>query len=257
MLFDSALTRDDFHRLYGVLPRERVLLYECPRMNIATNVERQAARRRWIGDNETRLVVGYLGGLNERKGYRRIERALRDDNFLFLLMGGQYSKDYVAPGLEGRMKAVGLVKDTDAFYAACDVLIVPSYYEAFGLVTYEAAVRGLPVIVTPEVGALPHLKEFGAGLEWQTGRTAGTHGAGSSSQSRAISRWRPADGRSAISPADRGEAARSLRADPNRTSALPLLGAVDLAAAVVRGEQGRRAFFGSRFQGVWIRWEFR
>jgi glycosyltransferase involved in cell wall biosynthesis len=167
MLFDSALTQEDFHRLYGKPPREEVLLYECPPLDLASDAERRAARAKWVGVDERRFVIGYLGGLQERKGYRRIENAVRKDDSLFFLMGGQFCDGYVADGLSGRMKAVGLVRDTASFYAACDVLVVPSFYEPFGLVTYEAAVRGTPVIATPEVGAMQHLKEFGVGLEWQ------------------------------------------------------------------------------------------
>ena len=78
-----------------------------------------------------------------------------------LLMGGQYTDGFVAPELAGRFRAVGVVTDTDSFYAACDVLVVPSYFEPLGLVAFEAAARGLPVIATAEVAALPHLLNCG------------------------------------------------------------------------------------------------
>jgi glycosyltransferase involved in cell wall biosynthesis len=168
MLYDSALTRDEFHRLYGPCPREDVLVYEFPSLNVATDVERAAARRRFLGDHDHagRIVIGYLGGVQERKGYKRLLAALKDSPDLFLLMGGPYCKDFNPPELRGRIKAIGLTADTAGFYAACDVFIVPSLFEPLGLVAFEAAARGVPVIATQEVGALPHLLEFNAGERW-------------------------------------------------------------------------------------------
>jgi glycosyltransferase involved in cell wall biosynthesis len=166
MLYDSALTRSDFHRLYGPCPDEDVMVYAAPQPRMITAEERKAARIALLGGETDRIVVGYLGGLHERKGYRRLVKAVAADPRLFLLMGGQYSQDFSSDELGGRYKALGLVSDIAKFYAACDVFAVPSHYEPLGLVALEAASRGLPVIATPEVGALPHLLEHGAGLEW-------------------------------------------------------------------------------------------
>lgn len=166
MLFDSELTRKDFQRLYGLPPREQVLLYSSPPLDIPSEQERREARRKILGLEYKGIVVGYLGGLHERKGYRRLIQGLQGDNDTFLLMGGQYCDGFTVPSMPGRFKAVGLVSDTAAFYAACDIFAVPSYYEPFGLVALEAAARGLPVVATAEVGALPHLLEYGAGVAW-------------------------------------------------------------------------------------------
>jgi glycosyltransferase involved in cell wall biosynthesis len=166
MLYDSELTKREFHRLYGELPREDVLVYDFPAVNFATAEERAAARVKFLGGEEKRLVVGYLGGLQERKGYKPLLEAMAKEPGLFLLMGGSYTEGFVDERLAGRMKAVGLVEDTAGFYAACDVLVVPSVFEPLGLVAFEAAARGIPVIATEEVGALPHLVEHGAGFAW-------------------------------------------------------------------------------------------
>ena len=81
-------------------------------------------------------------------------------------MGGNHCDGLDIPELSGRFRSLGLVSDTAQFYAACDVAVMASLYEPFGLVALEAASRGVPPIVTPEVGAWPHLKEFGAGEVW-------------------------------------------------------------------------------------------
>jgi glycosyltransferase involved in cell wall biosynthesis len=166
MLYDSAMTRDEFHRLYGKCPKEDVLVYDFPPLKIAREEERAAARKRIFGNETPAIVLGYLGGLHERKGYKRLIAALRGQRDIHLLIGGSYTENYCPPELKGHVRSVGLVSDTATFYAACDVLAVPSLFEPFGLVACEASARGTPVIATPEVGALPHLLEFSAGECW-------------------------------------------------------------------------------------------
>lgn len=173
MLFDSALTRREFGRLYGQPARQEVFLYEVPAVNFPTSAERAQARSELVGASRREIVVGYLGGLDERKGYSLLRNALRGEKDLFLLMGGPHSQGAVAPELGERFKSLGMVKNTEQFYAACDVFIVPSLFEPFGLVATEAASRGLPVIATDEVGALPHLLEFGAGARWEPSEPLG------------------------------------------------------------------------------------
>jgi len=71
------------------------------------------------------------------------------------------------PALRGRYKGLGQVRDAATFYAACDVLIVPSLFEPLGMVTFDAVARGIPVVATPEVGSLPYALAFNTGLEWK------------------------------------------------------------------------------------------
>jgi glycosyltransferase involved in cell wall biosynthesis len=172
MLFCSDLLRREFARLYGMPPSQDVLVNPCPPVDFPTQEQRAAARQTLVGDFPG-LVVGYIGGLQERKGYKRLVPAIEADASLFLLMAGAYTDGFSTPLLGNRCRALGLVNDVASFYAACDVLAVPSLFEPLGLVAFEAAARGVPVIATEEVGALPHLLEFGAGIEWKPGRPLG------------------------------------------------------------------------------------
>jgi glycosyltransferase involved in cell wall biosynthesis len=54
--------------------------------------------------------------------------------------------------------------DKEHIFAAARVFILPSYSESFGNAVLEALQRGLPVIVTPEVGAAEVVKASGGGL---------------------------------------------------------------------------------------------
>ena len=169
MLYNSKLTRQDFCGLYGKPPKEDVLLCAFRPFQGITEEERQAARLALVGPEHRGPVIGFLGGRDIRKGYTRLIEALPDQKDLFLLMGGLYCEGLEIPSLAGRFKALGLVSDTARFYAACDAFAAPSLYEPLGLVAFEAAARGVPVFMTEEVGALPHMLEYGTGVTWRPG----------------------------------------------------------------------------------------
>jgi len=171
MIYCSELVQQDFHRLYGKLPREEVIVNACPPISVPTAEERSEARRALLGKTSDKIILGYLGGVDERKGYRSIVTALDGQDDLFFLMGGRGSDKFAAPSLEGRYRGVGLLKHDQlaTFYATCDVVVVPSLFDPCPLVVFEAASRGVPVIATEGVGNLPNLLEYKAGSEWRAG----------------------------------------------------------------------------------------
>lgn len=171
LLFVSPLLRDEFTADYGTLACPDVLLNMCPAPDFPSDEERQAARAEWAPEAENKLILGYLGGVDTRKGYRELLGALENegDREIFLLMGGPSSENWDYAPLQGRFKAVGLLDDLKSFFAACDAFIVPSRFDPCPLIVGEAAARGVPVIATPKVGGLPTLLECGAGVGWQAG----------------------------------------------------------------------------------------
>ena len=54
---------------------------------------------------------------------------------------------------------VGPVDDPVPYYAAADALVLPSFYDPFGLVVLEAAACGLPVVTSRVNGASELLSE--------------------------------------------------------------------------------------------------
>jgi D-inositol-3-phosphate glycosyltransferase len=54
-------------------------------------------------------------------------------------------------GVEDSIAFAGRIdhKDLPLYYNAADVMVMPSYYESFGLVSLEALACGLPVVATP------------------------------------------------------------------------------------------------------------
>lgn len=173
VLFVSQLLRDEFARLYGAPQKGEVLVKAPPPAQIPTPAQRHEARQKWAPEAGNRLVVGFLGGTQKNKGFERVVRALENQDELFLLFGGPNAAGFEPPQLRGCFKNVGFVSDVRDFYAACDVFIVASLFEPLGMVAFEAAATGVPVIATQGVGAWASLEHYGAGALWREGQDLG------------------------------------------------------------------------------------
>jgi glycosyltransferase involved in cell wall biosynthesis len=115
----------------------------------ATRSEERA--RLGVGDDE--LVAVFVGGDWERKGLRyAIEALARAPGWRLLVVGGgdeQAERARAAQfGVEERVTFAGRTPDPRPYYVAADAFVLPTAYETFSLVTYEAAAAGLPLLVT-------------------------------------------------------------------------------------------------------------
>ena len=115
-------------------------------------------RRHSIGKDAS--VVMFVGGDWERKGLACaiIALSLMDCPKAVLLVVGEGDIDAFRQiarerGLEGRVIFVGLEKEVWKYYAASDVVVLPTLNEAFGRVVLEAMSMGLPVLVSSLAGA--------------------------------------------------------------------------------------------------------
>jgi UDP-glucose:(heptosyl)LPS alpha-1,3-glucosyltransferase len=94
------------------------------------------------GDWRRKRLMLLLGALT-RLGNRRCRLLVVGDDQIPFYRG-------VAErlGLGDRVVFCGFQPDIEDFYAAADIFVYPSSYEAFSLVTLEAAGAGLPLVVT-------------------------------------------------------------------------------------------------------------
>lgn len=93
----------------------------------------------------------FLGGDWERKGLRDAISAVAGvpDVELVVVGAGNQSpmREHAARvGAAGQVRFVGRSAEPERWYQAADLLLFPSRYEAFSLVTLEAAASGLPII---------------------------------------------------------------------------------------------------------------
>lgn len=66
--------------------------------------------------------------------------------------------------LGGTVVFPGPTKEPEAFYSACDVFVLPTFYDACSLVVFEAMAAGLPVITTRYNGAAGIISERRDGI---------------------------------------------------------------------------------------------
>ncbi len=120
-----------------------------------------------FGINERDFVLLFVGGDWERKGLEYIIRSLPFLSFqrVKLLVVGEWSSRGCLTELSRNLKIsdqivwIGKSCTVRKFYAASDLFIFPSFYEAFSLVTLEAMASGLPLLATRINGAEDLIKE--------------------------------------------------------------------------------------------------
>ena len=99
------------------------------------------------------LLALFVGGDWHRKGLRYAIEAVAAAPGWRLAVAGEgdsagFARIAAERGAADRVIFLGKVSEPHALYAAADAFIFPSHYEAFSLVTLEAAAAGLPLLVT-------------------------------------------------------------------------------------------------------------
>lgn len=161
----SRAEAEDLARTYG---RVRARLEVIPngvdleRFRPPSPTERAAARTR-LGLGEEERVALFIGHEFDRKGLSFAIRGLRHaEGVLLLIVGG--SDDIIAAanaeaksvGVGQRVLFLGPRYNLRPYFAASDLFVLPSAYEANALVVLEALASGLPVVTT-RVGFAPEV----------------------------------------------------------------------------------------------------
>ncbi|MHA1568998.1 MAG: glycosyltransferase [Alphaproteobacteria bacterium] len=121
-----------------------------------------------------RLRLGFLGRLHAKKNVDVLIRALGTlPAGVTLSVGGDGPAEMRAGlrrlagecGVGDRIDWLGFVADGDkkGFFAAIDVLVMPSAYECFGMAAAEALVHGVPVIVATRTGIAEIVRQYDCG----------------------------------------------------------------------------------------------
>jgi glycosyltransferase involved in cell wall biosynthesis len=136
----------------------------------ATRVNRARVRQRWrIPEDAT--VTLFCAKLQPWKRPHDVLAAfaLANVSGAYLVFAGdgpsraQLEDEARSLGVADRVRFLGFVNQSGlpSVYRACDVLVLPSEYEPFGVVVNEAMLCGLPAIVSDRVGARYDLVEEG------------------------------------------------------------------------------------------------
>jgi glycosyltransferase involved in cell wall biosynthesis len=129
--------------------------------------------RKELGIPDDAVVIGIVGQIQPLKGHAELVEAslqlvAKLDRVQFLVVGspppGEEAAAFAASlrstarGLEraGRFHFAGFRSDTPAIMKAIDILAIPSWTEAFGIVAVEGMAAGCAVVAT-DVGGLPEI----------------------------------------------------------------------------------------------------
>lgn len=117
----------------------------------AADAEAKRALRLRLGLPADACLALFVGGDWERKGVRDAVAAIGPlaDVHLVIVGGGDAGAMRETAARAGATERVHIVAPTATpqdYYAACDCFVFPSRYEAFSLVTLEAAASGLPIV---------------------------------------------------------------------------------------------------------------
>jgi glycosyltransferase involved in cell wall biosynthesis len=164
--FVSPFLLQEFTRLYGSSTGGWVLPPPAPAWRPVTYSERSAARQRWQVPGD-RLVVGYLGGDDHRKGIADVAR-LAGTGDVFVLAAGHGTDKLAWSGGRG----LGFV-DPNTVLEASDVIVAPALFDAAPVAVLEAVARGIPAVVGKATGWAEPLARAGAGVVWNGGELLG------------------------------------------------------------------------------------
>jgi len=160
---------------YYNAPVDKIRIVPCGvNLELFKPLDKTSARR-GLSFSINDLIILYVGRYTPIKGLDRLFKAFRNlahlSHLRLVLVGGdgehspmlrQLQSKAKALHIENRLMFAGRVdqKTLPEYYSAADVLVVPSYYESFGLVALEALACGTPVVTT-SVGAMEDIVKEG------------------------------------------------------------------------------------------------
>lgn len=110
---------------------------------------------------KNKIVIGHVGRFTYAKNHIKLlnifnEIYKKNNNACLLLVGdGELHNNIIEKvkelGLTGQVICTGKVSDPEVYYPLMDLLILPSYFEGFSIVSIEAQISGIPVLVSDVV----------------------------------------------------------------------------------------------------------
>jgi len=148
----------------GINPNKAVVLHnfvDLNRFHIKQNFNKGREKEK-LGFKKKEYVVGFAGRIIKMKGWGEFARAAailtrKHPQIKFVIAGDGVDKNRMLGLLEkldvkNHVKYMGFVSDMNFFYNLIDCLVIPSHWEAMGIVAIEAQAVGVPVIASNVCG---------------------------------------------------------------------------------------------------------
>ena len=164
----SHLVKNELTRRYAV-PENRIrVIHPGVSMERFSRLDARSCRtriRNRFGFCESDVILCFIGMNFEIKRLDLIIRGMaemKQGGFTgplpkLLVVGKGNSGPYLhlakALGIMDRMVFAGITDEVEAYYLAGDIFAMPSRMDTFGLAVLEAMAAGLPVVISPTVGA--------------------------------------------------------------------------------------------------------
>jgi UDP-glucose:(heptosyl)LPS alpha-1,3-glucosyltransferase len=162
----SEMVRDDMVSFYGADKDAIELVYngiDTERYNIGLRERLRGPLRESLGLKEEDIAFVFISYDLKKKGIAPLIdavaqlRRFKVRGFKLLVVGEKpypaLFRRIVDLGLEETVIFTGPTKSPGEYYANCDVLVLPTFYDACSLVVMEAMACGLPAITTTANGA--------------------------------------------------------------------------------------------------------
>jgi len=155
-----------------VLPKIEMVYLGVSENLVAEKIVKQLSLEYTLADS---FVVGIIGRIEEAKGQFLVIDAismLKDLDIKLLIVGDSMDKEYLASleskikklGIEDKVIFTGFTKEVQAHIKLCDVTVLATPKETFGLVVIESMVNSVPVIATAKGGPLEIIEDKVDGL---------------------------------------------------------------------------------------------
>lgn len=140
---------------------------DLSKFDFSKRLEWRAEIRKELGYDENEFIYGFVGRITRDKGINELLSAFLklEDRSKLLLVGDIEKDNKLDENLlekaqnDSRVCFHSFASDIERYYAAIDVLILPSYREGFGNVVIEAGAVGTPAIVSNIPGPIDAVED--------------------------------------------------------------------------------------------------
>jgi UDP-glucose:(heptosyl)LPS alpha-1,3-glucosyltransferase len=163
VMANSHLVKRHIIQYYHVHPKRIKVIYNAINTSIFRPDIRKEYRnriRKMHGIDEKEILLLFISNDHKRKGLMNLLKAihqLEKRNIKVMVLGKDTEKPYTQWAeknlLREKILFLGQKEDVQRYYAAADIFVLPTRYDAFANVCLEAMACGLPVITTRNNGA--------------------------------------------------------------------------------------------------------